>query len=79
MGKVKLLIVEDDPEGKTPFSGITTRSQAMLAALEASAKIGIKNLTWFPSASFPSQKSAIALMESGIIDHIEGNVFYLCG
>lgn len=43
-------------------------------ALEAAARIGVKDLTWFPSASFPSQKAAIALMESGVIDHIEGSM-----
>ncbi len=45
-----------------------------LMALQAAERIGVKNLTWFPSASFPSQKSAIALMESGVIDHIEGSM-----
>jgi citrate lyase subunit alpha/citrate CoA-transferase len=45
-----------------------------LMALEGAAKIGVKNLTWFPSASFPSQKSAIELMESRVIDHIEGSM-----
>jgi len=45
-----------------------------LMMLEAAAKIGVKDLTWFPSASFPSQKSAIELMESGVIDHIEGSM-----
>ena len=45
-----------------------------LMALEAAGRIGARNLTWFPSASFPSQKSAIALMESGVIDHIEGSM-----
>jgi citrate lyase subunit alpha / citrate CoA-transferase len=45
-----------------------------LMALETAAKIGAKNLTWFPSASFPSQKSAIQLMESRVIDHIEGSM-----
>ncbi len=45
-----------------------------LMALDAAAKIGVKNLTWFPSASFPSQKSAIQLMESRVIDHIEGSM-----
>ena len=33
-----------------------------LMALEAAAKIGVKDLLWFPSASFPSQKGAIELM-----------------
>jgi citrate lyase subunit alpha / citrate CoA-transferase len=45
-----------------------------LMALEAAARIGVKDLTWFPSASFPSQKGAIDLMESGVIDHIEGSM-----
>jgi citrate lyase subunit alpha / citrate CoA-transferase len=45
-----------------------------LMALECAAKIGVNNLTWFPSASFPSQKSAIQLMESRVIDHIEGSM-----
>jgi len=33
-----------------------------LMALEAAARIGVKDLLWFPSASFPSQKGAIQLM-----------------
>jgi citrate lyase subunit alpha / citrate CoA-transferase len=45
-----------------------------LMALEAAAKIGVKNLTWFPSASFPSQKSAIELMDSGVLERIEGSM-----
>ena len=45
-----------------------------LQALETAARIGVKDLTWFPSASFPSQKGAIALMEAGVIDHIEGSM-----
>ena len=45
-----------------------------LMALEAAARIGARNLMWFPSASFPSQEGAIKLMESGVIDHIEGSM-----
>jgi len=45
-----------------------------LMALEAAARIGVKDLIWFPSASFPSQKSAIELMEKGVIHHIEGSM-----
>src|SRR5438552_4638611 len=45
-----------------------------LMALEAAARIGVKDLLWFPSASFPSQKSAIDLMEKGVIHHIEGSM-----
>src|ERR1700751_6255588 len=46
--------------------------QVALMALEAAAKIGAKDLMWFPSASFPSQKGAIDLMEKGVIHHIKG-------
>src|SRR5579862_6933738 len=45
-----------------------------MMALEAASRMGVKDLTWFPSASFPSQKSAIELMQSGVIDHIEGSM-----
>jgi citrate lyase subunit alpha/citrate CoA-transferase len=45
-----------------------------LMALNAAAKTGVKDLMWFPSASFPSQKSAIDLMERGVIHHIEGSM-----
>src|ERR1700757_4564965 len=45
-----------------------------LMALEAAAKAGVKDLVWFPSASFPSQRGAIELMEAGVIDHIEGSM-----
>ena len=45
-----------------------------LMALQAAAKLGAKDLMWFPSASFPSQKGAIELMDAGVIDHIEGSM-----
>jgi len=45
-----------------------------LMALGTAARMGIKDLMWFPSASFPSQKGAIDLMESGAIHHIEGSL-----
>lgn len=45
-----------------------------LMALQAAAQMGIKDLVWFPSASFPAQKSAIELMEKGVIHHIEGSM-----
>ncbi|MFZ0806820.1 MAG: citrate lyase subunit alpha [Candidatus Sulfotelmatobacter sp.] len=45
-----------------------------LLALEAAAKIGVKDLVWFPSASFPSQKSVIELLASGVVEHIEGSM-----
>jgi citrate lyase subunit alpha / citrate CoA-transferase len=45
-----------------------------LMVLETASRIGVKDVMWFPSASFPSQKSAIDLMESGAIHHIEGSL-----
>jgi citrate lyase subunit alpha/citrate CoA-transferase len=45
-----------------------------LMALETAARMGVNDLVWFPSASFPSQKGAIDLMESGVIHHIEGSM-----
>lgn len=45
-----------------------------MMALEAAARLGVKDLMWFPSASFPSQKGAIDLMEKGTIHHIEGSM-----
>src|SRR2546425_11655158 len=45
-----------------------------LMALEAASKVGVKDLMWFPSASFPAQKNAIDLMQSGVIHHIEGSM-----
>src|SRR6266852_5463358 len=45
-----------------------------LASRVAAARIGVKDMMWFPSASFPSQKNAIELMEKGVIHHIEGSM-----
>jgi citrate lyase subunit alpha / citrate CoA-transferase len=45
-----------------------------VVALEAAARLGVRDLMWFPSASFPSQASVIGLMESGVVHHIEGSM-----
>jgi citrate lyase subunit alpha/citrate CoA-transferase len=45
-----------------------------LMALAAAANLGVRDLLWFPSASFPSQKGAIDLMQAGVIHHIEGSM-----
>ena len=45
-----------------------------LMALDAAARIGAKDFIWFPSASFPSQKGAIELMQSGALERIEGSM-----
>lgn len=43
-------------------------------ALEAAARLGVKDLTWFPSASFPCHAPVIELMERGVVHHIEGSM-----
>jgi citrate lyase subunit alpha/citrate CoA-transferase len=45
-----------------------------LMTLEAAARIGVKNLIWFPSACFPSQRSVTGWMDSGVIERIEGGM-----
>jgi citrate lyase subunit alpha/citrate CoA-transferase len=45
-----------------------------VAALEAAAKVGAKDLVWFPSASFPTQEPVIDLMKKGVVHHIEGSL-----
>ncbi|MBI9039026.1 MAG: citrate lyase subunit alpha [Bacteroidales bacterium] len=37
-------------------------------------ELGIKNLRWFPSASFPCQEHLIKYLEDGTIHHIEGSM-----
>jgi len=44
------------------------------AVFEAASKIGIKDLRWLPSASFPCHAPQIAHMESGLLHHIEGSM-----
>ncbi len=45
-----------------------------LPALQAAAKLGVKDLRWFPSASFPCHAPVIDLMEQGVVHHIEGSM-----
>jgi citrate lyase subunit alpha/citrate CoA-transferase len=45
-----------------------------LAALQAAARLGAKDLMWFPSASFPCHAPVIDLMEAGAVHHIEGSM-----
>jgi len=37
-------------------------------------EMGVKNLTWLPSASFPCNDPLISYIEDGTIDHIEGSM-----
>ena len=45
-----------------------------LAALQAAAELGAKDLMWFPSASFPCHEPVIDLMDRGVVHHIEGSM-----
>ena len=45
-----------------------------LTALQTAAGMGVKDLVWFPSASFPCHEPVIELMNSGAIHHIEGSM-----
>jgi citrate lyase subunit alpha/citrate CoA-transferase len=44
------------------------------AIFDVAAELGIKDLRWFPSASFPCQAHLIQYLESGVIHHIEGSM-----
>ena len=41
---------------------------------DAAAEIGVKDLMWFPSASFPCQAPIIEHLKSGVVHHIEGSM-----
>ena len=41
---------------------------------DAAAELGVKNLMWFPSASFPCHALIIDHLKSGVIHHIEGSM-----
>jgi citrate lyase subunit alpha/citrate CoA-transferase len=45
-----------------------------LMVLQAAAELGVKDLMWFPSASFPCHAPVIDLMDSGVVHHIEGSM-----
>ncbi len=45
-----------------------------LAALQAAAELGAKDLMWFPSASFPCHEAVMELMDKGVVHHIEGSM-----
>ena len=41
---------------------------------DAAAEIGVKDLMWFPSASFPCHAPIIQHLDSGVVHHIEGSM-----
>lgn len=45
-----------------------------LETLQTAGAMGVKDLMWFPSASFPCQEPVIDLMDRGVVHHIEGSM-----
>lgn len=41
---------------------------------DVAASLNVKDLMWFPSASFPCNEPIIEHLKSGVIDHIEGSM-----
>jgi citrate lyase subunit alpha/citrate CoA-transferase len=41
---------------------------------DAAAELGVKDLRWFPSASFPVHAPIIKHLENGVVHHIEGSM-----
>ena len=41
---------------------------------DAAASLGVKDLRWFPSASFPCHAPIVDHLESGVVHHIEGSM-----
>ena len=41
---------------------------------DAAAEMNVKDLMWFPSASFPCNEPIIEHLKNGVIDHIEGSM-----
>ncbi len=41
---------------------------------DIAAELGVKNLVWAPSASFPCHKPIIKYLENGVVHHIEGSM-----
>lgn len=41
---------------------------------DIAAELGIKNLRWYPSASFPCHEPIIEHLKSGVVSHIEGSM-----
>ena len=44
------------------------------AIFDAAREIGVKDLRWFPSASFPCHAPIIEHLKSGVVHHIEGSM-----
>ncbi|MBW2735827.1 MAG: citrate lyase subunit alpha, partial [Deltaproteobacteria bacterium] len=48
--------------------------EVALRALQEASALGVKDLMWFPSASFPCHAPVTELMDAGVVHHIEGSM-----
>jgi len=46
----------------------------MNPVFDAASELGVKDLVWFPSASFPCHAPLIRHLDSGVLHHIEGSM-----
>ncbi|MFO8132940.1 MAG: citrate lyase subunit alpha [Thermoplasmatota archaeon] len=44
------------------------------AVFDLTARLGVKDLRWFPSASFPCHEPVIGHMDNGVVHHVEGSL-----
>jgi citrate lyase subunit alpha/citrate CoA-transferase len=63
-------------DGMTISTHHHLRNGDMLAntAFDVASEMGVKDLMWFPSASFPCHAHNIQHLDSGVIHHIEGSM-----
>jgi citrate lyase subunit alpha/citrate CoA-transferase len=63
-------------DGMTVSTHHHLRNGDMVAnmAFDVAAEMGVKDLMWFPSASFPCHAHNIKHMDGGVIHHIEGSM-----
>ena len=75
-GLENALIKADIRDGMTISTHHHFREGDLVAnqIFDIAAEMGVKNLVWFPSASFTCHAQMIKHLESGVIHHIEGSM-----
>ncbi|MBC8185441.1 citrate lyase subunit alpha [candidate division KSB1 bacterium] len=63
-------------DGKTISTHHHFRNGDLVAnqIFDAAAELGVKDLVWFPSASFPCHAPIIEHLKNGVVHHIEGSM-----
>ncbi len=70
------LIIAGIKDGMTISTHHHFRNGDLVAnqVFDAAAEIGVRDLMWFPSASFPCHAPIIKHLDSGVVHHIEGSM-----